>query len=373
MPDSTLAGSSINLDQNHHSPEGLGTGPEASYWAVLCLAIFSTLTMCLLVGYRREALAGLRPARSQSLYFHYGGLFPQVSLPMTSGRLLEPRSVLGKWTLLVLIDPSCEPCKDELQALQRAKNELDEHLSIIPVLSGRPYFQSNTVLAREYSKKHGLTFDFALDPGLRLSSLISDEYHEYPRSVLFDPDGICRLEVSGSQRTAGQSSALADGLLARFSGRRSASMPLTQWEKYAPMKDAPVEMNNGSRETLSHLSADRTLILTFLTGKSKQEIRRVAVLRRFALARGVRFLYVVSDRSAVQPSIIETENVFVTSRNTAPVFKTYGVSRGPVTAILRQGRSVIREESALEAGYALEESLAYAILLSQPKGAHEHY
>jgi len=322
------------------------------------------MIVCLFVGYLREGKSGLSRVAAQRDNIHYGAMFPNVQVPLTSGGILSLNSIQGKWTLVVLADPNCEPCRSELKSLQKVSQVLGDRLRIVPVIEGGLPFRDGATEARDYSKRQGLAFDIAIDKRRMLGAFMIDDMHVLPKSTLFDPQGICRFETCGFSRTASYSSELADAMLAYFHGDSIGSMPMTNWKQIKPIKDVAVRLNTGKLDTISHLSMHETLVVTFLMGTSQAELRRISVLRKYYRAQGVRFLYVVDNPLLVPTGMDKTGSVLISSHDTAPVFAAYHVTSGPVTVIIYKGRVIVREVNALQSGEALEDALAYAILLS---------
>ncbi len=110
------------------------------------------------------------------------------SLPDLEGRLWTPANLLGKTALVNVWATWCAPCRDELPFVQKLHERLVAREEVI-VLSIS--IDEKPQLAREFAKRHGLTFPVLLAPEFVETHFLATGLG-IPVSWLVDPDGVVR-------------------------------------------------------------------------------------------------------------------------------------------------------------------------------------
>lgn len=331
------------------------------------LAVVTFLALCLLNGYRLEEQRirkGQSRGRSVKL-LQYGRPLSIRGLTTTSGRVLENNAFEGHWSLLIFVDPSCEPCAVELRALAKARSKLGSHMHILPILTGTPALMSAQKLASNYASRVGWPSEMAVDPNKEMSKECGHT-GAIPYSVLLDPKRRVQFATSGYESGPSGSSKLANALSFFFTGKTSKNSPLTEG-KYGKgrVSDVAVVLQTGERTRLSRLSRDKILIITFLNGDDLLlEKSRVTTLRQFVGTPNARFLFVINEARSKPNGLMHVGSMLlVTQRSAAAIFNAFEVKNCPTTLIVYKNRvwAEIGRGNNLDAW--IEEELPYFFLL----------
>lgn len=227
--------------------------------------------------------------------------------------------------------------------------------------------------AREYARAVALPVQFAGDAGRTLGRLLGVTGYGTPFAVVTDPDGIIRLRaVSHLPRPAG-SSVLAEALQAFFLGTESSALPLavTQWRRFDPHPDVPVKLADGGARSLADLSADRPLILTFLTGGDPAaEKRRVASALPLARCRSTRIAFAHRTAAGMGDALRNAPPGVAVLPAAEPLFRAFGVDQGPITVILYGGHCVVREAMPCQGYSPVLQAMACTVFLNSSARFH---
>ena len=101
----------------------------------------------------------------------------------------------GRVVLLNIWRTDCLPCEKEMPALERLHEEFkDRGLSVVAVSVEPPQFKQRI---RDFTKKHGLTFDILHEP----SGAIDLAYRitGWPETFVIGRDGVIKLRIIGDR------------------------------------------------------------------------------------------------------------------------------------------------------------------------------
>ena len=140
-----------------------------------------------------------------------GGSEPAVefSVPTPDGPTLGLGDLRGKVVLLNFWATWCEPCLEEMPAMERlARTYRERGLAVLAVSVDR----EGASVVRPFLKRHALTFLVGLDPKQAVARLY--RIWALPSTVLLDRNGVPLFSAQGAREWDGPAShALFDSLL----------------------------------------------------------------------------------------------------------------------------------------------------------------
>jgi hypothetical protein len=245
--------------------------------------------------------------------------------------------------------------------------KLRKYFRIIVVVEGKPLFADPIDNARSFIESNRLEFEVLSDPDEELGRIFQVRRLGTPLSIVVDPDKRIRLIAASHSPAKIDSTVLSEALLA-FSGNTESQAPalaLTAWTHVAPMPDSPLVLADGTRTSMTALSFDRPVVVTFLTGGDPgRETKRVANISGFASSPTMRMLFVVGRHVREMHRLKGPAPTITVARGSDRLFRQWEVNRGPVTAIVYRGRAVIREVIPLDSDRPIVQAIAYTAFLS---------
>lgn len=157
-------------------------------------AYFVTMAAMLQSGFsqERERVAQAY-AEPTTITLRYGDPAPDFILPSASGAPVLSASFRGKWTLLLFVDPWCEPCKDEVRDVSAQYPRWKFRLNMAVILMGKPLFLTAEGAARRFADAMKLPMTVLCDADRKVARRYCDRPIRTPFSVLLDSRGIVRF------------------------------------------------------------------------------------------------------------------------------------------------------------------------------------
>lgn len=270
---------------------------------------------------------------------HIGDSMPE-SVSTLLNHLPDAATQRQKYTLLVVVSPTCPACGHLWSALSKNYATLAPFVRIVAVAQA----EKETGWFAHDEQMPKLPFPVVADSSkavgraLGLSDLV-------PYWTLFSPQNRLLIQGDGFGKSADTGSELTDALVARFANRATETMPLTRWKQTLPTEVGLVRVNS-KNVNVRDLSADHLVVITFLNNGGFTEAKRVRQLQDMARVSDAKYLFVSDDPTRRFFDIKTSGNLLVAEGDTKPAFQRLGIGKGPVTVLYYRGRTFAMEAGA---------------------------
>ncbi len=164
----------------------------------VALGLSALLTASYIRGARLEEAQAVKESAFNAPTLHYGDTIPEFSLPDTTGKVWTEQNLLGSWTVLMFVQPSCRICRTALDDLNAVTRESWERWNCKPVavVSASAMFGTFATCVN-WDRKMNLKFPMLVDDDDRWAKHCCDVQRRSPFTVLLDPHGRVRFTFEG--------------------------------------------------------------------------------------------------------------------------------------------------------------------------------
>ncbi|WP_426417175.1 TlpA family protein disulfide reductase [Aestuariirhabdus sp. LZHN29] len=120
---------------------------------------------------------------SQRMFEGYNAPLPMLELNRLDGSTLMVDELYGKPLIINIWATWCEPCREEMPALQRLKDKMGDRVQVIGIS-----VDQDTNLIQEFNRRYGLDFAPYWDPDGRLAERLGVTL--YPSTLMVSAEGV---------------------------------------------------------------------------------------------------------------------------------------------------------------------------------------